>query len=117
MTGAGSMMLTRVRWAVSALAGILLVIQVVLQGVHPLLFGMIAVLILIGFAAQAIETRTIRPTRNYLRAALASAVLALLFIAMPLMLGANLWIGLILWGGVTAAGFAWAIHYERTEPL
>ena len=27
------------------------------------------------------------------------------------------WIGALLWVGFTAAGLAWCIQYERTEPL
>lgn len=116
MTGEGSMALTRLRQIASVLAAIFLIVQIVLRGVDLLMLALIAALILMGLALQAIELKTVRPAKNYLRAALASAVLALLFVAMPLMLGANLWIGLILWAGVSVAGFAWAVHYERTEP-
>ena len=41
----------------------------------------------------------------------------LLFIALPAYWHGIMWIGALLWVGFTAAGLAWCIQYERTEPL
>ena len=41
----------------------------------------------------------------------------LLFIALPAYWRGIMWIGTLLWVGFTAAGLAWCIQYERTEPL
>jgi hypothetical protein len=76
-----------------------------------------AVLILLGFAVQYVELRTVRPVKSFLRLALASFSTGLLLIAMPLLLGAQFWVGLILWLGLSFAGLIWCLHYERTEPL
>ena len=48
---------------------------------------------------------------------IASAAAALLFIALPAYWHGIMWIGALLWVGFTAAGLAWCIQYERTEPL
>lgn len=96
---------------------IVVVLGFALQGIHPLTVALIAALIAFGFAVQYVENRTRRPLRSYLRVGLASAVLALALIGMPLVMGAGLWIGLILWAGLSGAAFAWIVHYERTEPL
>lgn len=76
----------------------------------------IAIFATLGFACQSIERRCQRPLKNYLRAILVSAVLALALIVMPLFMGRGLWIGLILWFGLSGMGLAWVHFYERTEP-
>ncbi|MDK2761137.1 MAG: hypothetical protein KYX64_07235 [Sphingopyxis sp.] len=79
--------------------------------------GATALLVALGFAVQYVEQRTERPRRTYLRWAYAAAVLAIVLVAMPLAIGAGFIVGVMLWTGFSAAGLAWAISYERTEPL
>ena len=79
--------------------------------------GLVGLLVVVGFAAQHVETRTERPRKTYLRWALGVAVLGLAFVAMPLAIGAGIVIGLMLWTGFAAAGLVWAVYYERSEPL
>lgn len=75
-----------------------------------------AVLILLGLAVQYVELWTVRPAKSFLRLALASLTSGLLLVAMPLLLGAQFWVGLILWLGLSVAGLIWCLYYERTEP-
>ncbi len=76
---------------------------------------LIAVLILFAIAIPHVEA-TERPRRNYLRVGLGVAAFGLALIAMPVLMGAGLWIGLILWFGLSATLLAWVHFYEHTEP-
>ncbi len=77
--------------------------------------ALIAVLIPFAIAIPFVEA-TERPRRNYLRVGLGVAALGLALIAMPVLMGAGLWIGLILWSSLSATLLAWVRFYERTEP-
>ena len=107
---------THVRYGIWLAAAIWAALHFLRDGLDRWSIGSIAVLILLGFAFQYVE-KTERPVKNYLRAALGAAMLALVLIVMPLLMGAAIWIGLILWTGLAGALLAWAIYYERTEPL
>lgn len=109
--------LTRVRQAIWGGVAFAALLHLLNRGFDVFSLALIATLIAFGFAVQYVETRTVRPRRNYLRAALVSAALALVLVAMPLSIGSGLVVGLMLWVGFSAAGLAWAHVYERTEPL
>jgi hypothetical protein len=68
-------------------------------------------------AAWLIETRATRPRRTFYWLALASSVVAALFIGSAAAGGASLLPGILGWAGVTVLGLIWCIHFERTESL
>ena len=68
-------------------------------------------------AAWLIETRATRPQRTFYWLALASSVVAALFIGFPAAEGASLLPGILGWAGVTVLGLIWCIHFERTETI
>lgn len=75
-----------------------------------------AILIATGIALWWIETRATRGNRNYLRCALAIFLGAWVLVGLPLRLGINPLVGVLLWAGMAAALLAWVYFYERTEP-
>lgn len=104
------------RYVVPLLAAILIAKFYLGDAFHPFILVAIAILIGLGVAAQYVERHSDRPAKNYLRVALGSVALGLALIAMPLLMGAGLAIGLILWVALAGGALAWAIYYERTEP-
>jgi len=68
-------------------------------------------------AAWLIETRTARPRRTFCWLALASSVVAALFIGSAAAGGASLLPGILGWAGVTVLGLIWCVHFERTETI
>lgn len=104
------------RYAIWLAAAIFAALHLLHNGIDPFSIGSIIVLILFGFALQYVE-KTRRPLKNYLRVALGAAALALVLIGMPLRMGTQIWIGLILWVGLVGAMLAWVHFYERTELL
>ena len=109
--------LSRIRQLIWLAVAVVAAVHLLRQGFDAFSLVLTAILIAFGFAVQYVETRTVRPRRNYLRAALVSAALALVLVAMPLSIGSGLVVGLMLWVGFSAAGLAWVHVYERTEPL
>lgn len=109
--------IVRLRIAIWACAILLFAIQFVHHEIGLFLPAMALALVLIAAAIQHVETRLQRPAKSYARVAIASAAAALLFIALPAYWHGIMWIGALLWVGFTAAGLAWCIQYERTEPL
>jgi hypothetical protein len=104
------------RNAVWLAAAVLFLLGFVRQGIDLTGIVLTAVMVALGFAVEHVETRTRRPLKNYLRVALASFALGLVFVVMPLLMGAGIWIGLILWAGLSGAALFWCVYYERTEP-
>ena len=104
------------RYAIWLAAAIFAALHLLRNGIDPFSIGSIVALILLGVALQYVES-TRRPRKNYLRAALGAAVLALVLIGMPLRMGTQISIGLILWVGLAGAILAWVHFYERSEPL
>jgi hypothetical protein len=98
-------------------ATVLFLLNFLRQGIDLFSIALTAVIVALGFAVEQVEMQTRRPLRNFLRTLLASFALALVLIVMPVMMGAGLWIGLILWAALSGGGLAWCIFYERTEPL
>lgn len=119
MTAGGAPGPNRMRWryAVWLAATVLFLLNFLRQGIDLFSIALTMILLILGLAVEQVETRTRRPLRNFLRAALASSVLGLVFIGMPVMMGRGLWIGLTLWLALSGAALVWCIHYERTEPL
>jgi hypothetical protein len=109
--------LSRIRQLIWLTVAVVAAVHLLRQGFDVFSLALIPTLVALGFAVQYVETRTVRPRRNYLRAALMSMVLGLVLVAAPLVMGSGFAVGLILWGGFSAAGFAWVHFYERTEPL
>lgn len=107
---------TYARYATWLVAAIFAALHFLRSGIDLFSVGSIAILILLGFTLQYVE-KTQRPLKNYLRAALGAAVLGLVLIGMPLLIGTGILVGLLLWTGLAGAMLAWAIYYERTEPL
>ena len=97
-------------------AAVLFLLNFLRHGIDLFDITITAIIVALGFAVEHVETQTQRPLKNYLRVALVSFALALVLIAMPLLMGGGIWIGLILWTGLTGAALAWCVHYERTEP-
>lgn len=104
------------RYAVPLVIAILIAKLYLGDAFHPFILVAIVILIALCLAAQYVERHSNRPAKNYLRVALGSVALGLALIAMPLLMGAGLAIGLILWIALAGGALAWAIHYERTEP-
>ncbi len=109
--------IVRLRIAIWACAILLFAIQFVHHEIGLFLPAMALALVLLAAAIQHVETRLRRPAKSYARVGIASAAAALLFIALPAYWHGIMWIGALLWVGFTAAGLAWCIQYERTEPL
>lgn len=109
--------LWRIRSAAWIVAAVFLCAQLARHGIDPFVLVSAALLVLIGLGLEYIETRALRPRKTYLRWGLAALVLALVLMALPLYLGANLLVGAILWFGLSAAGLVLCVQYERTEPL
>jgi hypothetical protein len=107
------------RWrnAVWLAAVVLFLLNFIRHGIDLYSLALTAIAVAIGFAIEHVETQTRRPLKNYLRVALASFALGLVLVAMPLLMGAGIWIGLILWAGLSGAALFWCVYYERTEPL
>ena len=108
--------LMRWRNAVWLAAVVLFLLNFLHQGIDVFDIVLTAIVVALGFVVEHVETRTQRPLKNYLRVALASFALGLVLVAMPLLMGAGIWIGLLLWTGLSGALLFWCIHYERTEP-
>ena len=66
-------------------------------------------------AAWLIDTRSTRPRRTFYWLALASSVVAALFIGFAATGGDSLLPGVIAWAGATLLGLVWCMHFERTE--
>jgi len=108
--------LMRWRNAVWLAAAVLFLLNFVQRGIDLFSIILTAIVVALGFAVEHVETQTRRPLKNYLRVALASFALGLVLVAMPLLMGAGIWIGLILWAGLSGAALFWCVYYERTEP-
>ena len=119
MTAGGAPGPRRMRWryAVWLAAAVLFLLKVLRQGVDLFSIALTAIVVALGFAIDHVEQHSRRPLRNFLRVALASFALALVLIVMPVMMGAGLWIGLILWTALSGAALVCCVYYERTEPL
>lgn len=98
-------------------AAVLFLLNFVRRGTDLYSVALTAIVVALGFGIEYVETQTRRPLKNFLRVALASFAVGLVLVAMPLLMGAGIWIGLILWIGLSGAALFWCIHYERTEPL
>ena len=107
----------RWRYAVWLAATVLFLLNFFRRGIDLFSVALTAIIVALSFAIEQVETRTRRPLRNFLRVALASFALALVLILMPVMMGAGLWIGLILWAALSGGALVWCVYYERTEPL
>lgn len=107
----------RWRYAVWLAATVLFLLNFFRQGVDFFSIALTAIIVALGLAVEHVETQTRRPLKNFLRVALASFALGLVLILMPVMMGAGLWIGLILWTALSGGALVWCIYYERTEPL
>lgn len=118
MTTGGTSAPRIMRWrnAVWLAAAVLFLLSFARHGIDIASIVLTAIVVALGFAVEHVETRSRRPQKSYLRVALASFALALVLIVMPLLMDAGIWIGLILWSGLSGAALAWCIHYERTEP-
>lgn len=108
--------IVRLRAALWVCAALLFAIQFVHHDIGLFLPGLALALLLLAAAIQHVETQLRRPAKSYARVAVGSAAAALLFIALPAYWHGILWIGALLWFGFTAAGLAWCVQYERTEP-
>ncbi|NIJ38780.1 hypothetical protein FHR22_003504 [Sphingopyxis panaciterrae] len=106
----------RWRHAVWLAAIVLFLLNFVRHGIDLSSIVLTAIVVALGFAIEHVETQTRRPLKNYLRVALASFAVGLVLVAMPLLMGSGIWIGLILWSGLSSAALFWCIAYERTEP-
>lgn len=107
----------RWRYSVWLAAVVLFLLNFLRLGIDFFSIALAAIVVALGFAIDHVETHSRRPLKNFLRVVLASFALALVLIVMPVMMGAGLWIGLILWTALSAAALVWCVHYERTEPL
>ena len=105
-----------IRWGALILGAVLITARVVTHGLDLFILVAAALFVLIAVALQAVETRTRRPVKTHLRWVLATLTFGLLLVFLPLLLGANVIVGAILWFGLSAAGLVWALYYERTEP-
>ncbi|WP_447758047.1 hypothetical protein [Sphingopyxis fribergensis] len=119
MTAGGAPRPRAMRWryAVWLAASVLFLLNFLRHGIDLFSIALTAIVVALGFAIEYVEMQTRRPQRNFLRVALASFALALVLIVMPLMMGAGLWIGLILWTALSGGALFWCFYYERTEPL
>lgn len=104
------------RYAAPLLCALLLAKIYLGDAFHPFILVATVVLIALGAAAHQVELHSRRPAKNYLRVALGSAALGLALVAMPLLIGEGVGIGLILWVALAGGALAWAHFYERTEP-
>lgn len=78
--------------------------------------GVIAALSLFWLgAAWLIQSRTVRPRRTFCWLALASSVVAALFMGFAAAGRVTILPGAISWAGMTVLGLIWCIHFERTE--
>jgi hypothetical protein len=109
-------MLFWIRWGALLLGAVLIAARVASHGLDLFILVSTALLAIVALALQYTERRTQRPLKTYLRWGLASFTLGLVLVVLPLLLAADIRIGLILWLGLAAAGLVWAIHYERSEP-
>lgn len=71
--------------------------------------------VICGVALLLIETRTVRPWRNYARLGWASSLVGFFCVVTPARDGLPV-LGLIAWAGVTLLGLIWCLYYEATEP-
>lgn len=119
MTAGGAPGPLRMRWryAIWLAATVLFLLNFLRHGIDFFSIALTMIVVALGFAVDRVEQNTRRPLRNFLRVALASFALALVLIVMPVMMGAGLWIGLILWTALSGAALVWCVYYERTEPL
>jgi hypothetical protein len=67
------------------------------------------------FGFWLIVTRISRPRRTYYLTALASLVIAAIFVGTPVAAGSSAIAGIIAWLGVSVLGAIWAAYYEKTE--
>lgn len=119
MTAGGAPRPRSIRWryAVWLAATVLFLLNFLRHGIDLFSIALTAILVALGLAVERVEMETQRPLRNFLRVALVSFALGLVLILMPVMMGAGLWIGLILWAALSGGALVWCVHYERTEPL
>lgn len=99
---------------IGALVACALVLAVLRHGFDifdPALLGLTAIW---GSSAYLIGKRLSRPARTYGYFALASSVIAAVFIGIPATNHSDPTIGIIGWAGVTILGLIWCIYYERT---
>lgn len=117
MTPGDAAILPKVRLVATILLAIMVAARVVTHGLDLFIVVSAVLLAALGAALHYVERHTVRPRKNYWRWLVGAIALGLVLVLMPLVLGANLLVGLILWLGLSAAGLAWCIVYERTEPF
>ena len=115
MTTEVSKVLPWIRGGALILAAVLITARVASNGFDLFILISAALLVVFGLALRHVERHTERPRKNYLRWLLAAMVLGLVLVVLPLSLGADVLVGLILWIGLSAAGLVWCVQYERTE--
>jgi hypothetical protein len=103
------------RWAFPVLIGIWLSISWLRHGfgTTDVVLGALS-LFWLG-TAWLIQNRTTRPRQTFCWLALASSVVAALFMGFGAVGTEAILPGLIGWAGVTVLGLIWCIHFERTE--
>jgi type III secretory pathway component EscU len=116
MIGSDAKMLPWIRGGALILAAVLLTARVASNGFDVFILISAALLVVFGLALRHVERNTERPRKNYLRWLLGAVALGLVLVVLPLSLGADVLVGLILWGGLSAGGLIWVRFYERTEP-
>ncbi|MBL0914074.1 MAG: hypothetical protein IBJ13_00705 [Sphingopyxis sp.] len=117
VSGSPDTRLMRWRYAIWLAAATLFLLNFLRRGIDAFDIVLTAIVVAFGFAIEHVETRTQRPRKTFLRGALFSLALAIVFVGMPLTMGASLWLGLILWIAMSGAAIFWCFYYERTEPL
>ncbi len=116
MTTEVSKVLPWVRGGALILAAVLITARVASNGFDVFILISAVLLVALGLALRHVERHTHRPLKNYLRWLLGAVALGLVLVVLPLSLGADVLVGLILWLGLSAGGLIWVRFYERTEP-
>lgn len=105
-----------VRWIFPCAAAAVFARSILRDGLIIYNIGSSAFMLVWMLAALLVAIRTRRPRQSFYAVALASIMVAALFVAGPAASGSPLTLGTIAWIGVTALAIIWAAYYERTEP-